>query len=178
MQKSFPFLVLNSSRFLEWQRIFKMDREIEMAWKTFTSVLPTHPPAAGLRTALVNSGPSWLCGAHQASDRGVGVGWEPPPRSCSTSVTTFSFTHFSELTWYVPKVIQTMWKNGLHVFVFALLSYLEGRPAVPRRLPRNKAPLMTGTAWGMWFEECDDRKAFLPGNIRSLCASVTRHPSS
>lgn len=30
-----------------------------------------------------------------------------------------------------------MWKNGLHVFVFALLSYLAGRPAVPRRLPKE-----------------------------------------
>lgn len=70
-----------------------------------------------------------------------------------------------------------MWKNYLHVFVFSLLSYLEGRPAVPRRLPENGVSLMTGSVQGAWFEGCDDRAAFLPGNICSLCASGVRNPS-
>lgn len=79
-----------------------MGREMETARKIFTPLVPTIPPAARLQTAFVNSGPSRPPGASGPQRRG-----EPPPRSCSTSVTTFPFTHFSELTWYVPKVIQT-----------------------------------------------------------------------
>lgn len=150
-----------------------MDREIEITRKTFTSFLPTHPPAADLWTALVNSGPSWLPRAQQAPDTGVGVGWELPPRSCSTSVTTFSFTHFSELTWYVPRVIQTMWKNGLHVFVFALLSYLEGRPAV---LPRNAGYLGTGPVSWLGLPEACGLKSVMIGRLSSLGTSAPSVP--
>lgn len=70
-----------------------------------------------------------------------------------------------------------MWNNSLHVFVFALLCHLEGRPAAPLKSPKNRARGMAASAWGMWFEGCDDRAAFLSGNICSLCAPGTSNPS-
>lgn len=70
-----------------------------------------------------------------------------------------------------------MWKNCLRVFVFSHLAYLEGRPAVPCRLPENRVSLLTGSARGMWFEGCDDRAVFLPRNICSLCVSGARNLS-
>lgn len=70
-----------------------------------------------------------------------------------------------------------MWKNCLCVFVFSLLSYLEGRPAVPLRLPENRVSLTTGSPQGMWFEGYDDRAAFLPWNICTLCLAGARNPN-
>lgn len=150
MQKIFPFLFLNSSNFLEWLSI-KKDREIELAQKIFpTSLIPAHL----LKTCrhqlwravfLSYPEPNMLWGARSTATPHL---WPLFPSHIFRAHMVFPNSNSN-----------LMWQNYLTVFVVSLLSYLEGRPAVPCRLPENWVSLMTGSVQGLWFEGCDGQSS-------------------
>lgn len=140
-----------------------------MAQRIFTSVVPIHSPAENLQIPFMNSSLSQLPRLTMLQRA----------RRAATQVLPHICDHFSFHTLFRAHMVSPksnsnlMWKNSLHVFVFALLSYLEGRPAAPHRLPR------TGPVSGPGVPEACGLKAVMterPSSPGTSAPSVLQVP--